>query len=965
MKEVTSKRLAILAACGLVVLLVAVMVAPAMGASAYFWAQIRDGGTAVGQSAGNLNALTATSNDTVLGVASNNPDVTEPIVPTASVVFRSDNATSAVPTWTETSISQVYVSGLFALNNTNIWASGGNAGAPNVFAPDNVTAIYCWNGTGWDRQNVGALQYQLNGAAALSPTQAWVCGNAGDDVGKILWSNGGAYNSGVAGTAWIDDFTDPTGGSPIKGLSAAGNSVWAVGYEASSNDGKIFKRVGHNNWTLQKTVTGNRLYAVKALNDNQAWACGRGGTVLYTNDGGTNWIEATNTPVVTDLNTITATDMNNVWAGGGSGVVWVWNGTNWGADTLLGTGDNVKGSVALDATTVYMGSGSSQRNRVYRGSVTGITTVNPSWGAQTETINVNIAGNNTHFVDGTSEARFSGTGITVNSTDVTDATHATANITIAAGATVGPRDVNVVTGTEIPNPLAGGFTVRAMHTINVVSGNKGSISPAGPVMVMDGDSATFTITPTAGYHIRDVVVDGLSMGDVSTYTFKSVKGNHTIGAAFSNKYDTWYLAEGSSAWGLSAAINITNPSDDSVNAKLTYMLSDGTTKEQTVGLPATSKVTVNPSDTIGESDFSTKVECVQGKTIAVDRAMSWSSSGTQFKGSHSSIGVTAPNTNWYLPEGSSKWGFETWLLIQNPSDVEASCDVTYMIEDVGPKAVNHKIAPKSRATFNMVDEIGEADASIQVASNVGVIPERAMYNAGPESGGSFNKREGHDSIGTTRPAKDFFLAEGTTAWGFTTYVLIQNPDTKAANVTLTFMSNEGALEPMKLTMPARSRKTVRVNDTYPNKDLSIKVSGDKPIIAERSMFWAPGQPTGQEAMHDSIGVSSAHKTWILPDGQVGLPDDVETFTLVQNPNDTDVQIKVSYLKAGGGDPVTFTDTVKANSRKTYNLADSLTDGGSASILVETVTSGKKVIAERAMYIDGRWSGNDTIGGWTD
>ena len=29
------------------------------------------------------------------------------------------------------------------------------------------------------------------------------------------------------------------------------------------------------------------------------------------------------------------------------------------------------------------------------------------------------------------------------------------------------------------------------------------------------------------------------------------------------------------------------------------------------------------------------------------------------------------------------------------------------------------------------------------------------------------RREGHDSIGTTTSATDYFLAEGTTAWGFT------------------------------------------------------------------------------------------------------------------------------------------------------------------------------------------------------
>ena len=80
----------------------------------------------------------------------------------------------------------------------------------------------------------------------------------------------------------------------------------------------------------------------------------------------------------------------------------------------------------------------------------------------------------------------------------------------------------------------------------------------------------------------------------------------------------------------------------------------------------------------------------------------------------------------------------------------------------------------------METDIGAKNASIKVASSIPVIPERAMYRN--------NKREGHDSIGTTTPASDYFLAEGTTAWGFTTWVLIQNPASSASNVTITYMT---------------------------------------------------------------------------------------------------------------------------------------------------------------------------------
>ena len=48
-----------------------------------------------------------------------------------------------------------------------------------------------------------------------------------------------------------------------------------------------------------------------------------------------------------------------------------------------------------------------------------------------------------------------------------------------------------------------------------------------------GGSQTYSITPTLGYHVADVLIDGLSKGPVTTYTFSNIVANHTISATFS------------------------------------------------------------------------------------------------------------------------------------------------------------------------------------------------------------------------------------------------------------------------------------------------------------------------------------------------------------------------------------------------------------------------------------------------
>ena len=191
-----------------VALMTALLLVGATGASAssqYYWANIRMGTYT------NLNGITATDADHVWEAGGT----------TDGQIVSTTNATAATPTWTQHAASEytggnTYLGGIFALDNSHVWASGGNAAT----AAPNTSAILCWDsGSGtWALQNRNGTSYQLNGGAALDSTHAWVCGNATASVGKILYSNGGAYNSGSSGTAWVDDFTDPTGGCPIKGM---------------------------------------------------------------------------------------------------------------------------------------------------------------------------------------------------------------------------------------------------------------------------------------------------------------------------------------------------------------------------------------------------------------------------------------------------------------------------------------------------------------------------------------------------------------------------------------------------------------------------------------------------------------------------------------------------------------------------------------------------------------------------
>jgi hypothetical protein len=74
------------------------------------------------------------------------------------------------------------------------------------------------------------------------------------------------------------------------------------------------------------------------------------------------------------------------------------------------------------------------------------------------------------------------------------------------------------------------FTIGT-YTITSSAGPGGTIAPNGATIVGYGASQDYTITPNAGYQIADVLVDGSSVGPVSSYTFNNVTADHTIARA--------------------------------------------------------------------------------------------------------------------------------------------------------------------------------------------------------------------------------------------------------------------------------------------------------------------------------------------------------------------------------------------------------------------------------------------------
>ncbi len=111
-----------------------------------------------------------------------------------------------------------------------------------------------------------------------------------------------------------------------------------------------------------------------------------------------------------------------------------------------------------------------------------------------------------------------------------DGCHAIADVQVDGGS-VGPVSSYTFTNVTASHTIAASFLVFSF-AITSSAGNGGSIDPLGTLAVECGGNQSFTLAPDACQHVADVVVDGSSVGAVTSYSFANVTADHTIAASF-------------------------------------------------------------------------------------------------------------------------------------------------------------------------------------------------------------------------------------------------------------------------------------------------------------------------------------------------------------------------------------------------------------------------------------------------
>ncbi len=501
-----------------------------------------------------------------------------------------------------------------------------------------------------------------------------------------------------------------------------------------------------------------------------------------------------------------------------------------------------------------------------------------------------------------------------------------------------------------------GRTVTFSADASVSSGH-GTVSPASQ-NVIAGGTATVRITPDAGYRIASVTDNGAPVTVTNPYVINNVTANHDVVVTFApeGKYK-FYFAEGYTGQdAFFEYLCLMNPGTSATTAYITYIFSDGSTRGQDVPIGKTSRATVNVNDIVGpDRNVSVKMSC--DAPIVAERPMYFNYGGA-WTGGHDVIGASSPQSTFYFAEGTTWAGqFDEWLCLMNPGTTETTAHITYMFPDSTTQPQDVKIGATTRTTVKVNDQVGpNRDVSIKIQADAPIVAERPMYF---NYGGLWTG--GHDVVGISAPQSTFYFAEGTTWAGqFDEWLCLMNPEATPTTAHITYMFPDGTTQLKDVKIGATTRTTVKVNDQVgPNRDVSIKIQADAPIVAERPMYFNYGGLwTGG---HDVIGAPSPQSTFYFAEGTTWAGQFDEWLCLM-NPGTSETIAHITYMFPDG---TTQLKDVKigATTRTTVKVNDQVGPDKDVSIKIQ---ADAPIVAERPMYFNygGAWTGGHDVVGYT-
>lgn len=392
----------------------------------------------------------------------------------------------------------------------------------------------------------------------------------------------------------------------------------------------------------------------------------------------------------------------------------------------------------------------------------------------------------------------------------------------------------------------------------------------------------------------------------------------------------WYFAEGN-VRDYVERLSVLNANAGAANVRITLLRQPGPPVIRDVTLAADGRADLVVNNVFSDTtDVPAIVE--SNAPVIAERFMDFGSDIT------AAPGVSQPSRVWYFAEGSTDGDFKTFLLLFNPQSEPVDATITYMKGDgalAPPQAIS--IPPLQRAVVTVADAPGMQGIGFgtRVIAAQPIIAERTMI-FGP--GSTLTTGGVHTTPGVVTLSRQWYFAEGTTQAPFQMWVLVLNPNAQSTNAAVTFLTPDGTSLTRNYAIPPTTRLAINVNEVVPDLGVATTVRADRPVAAERAMYWKDGG-----AGTVAPGAIEPAFTWRFADGRTS--GDYREYLLFSNPNKNQAKVSVDFIQADGRKG---SQTIVMPGGSRYTMAVQLLYPGQTAIAA-TVRSTQPIVAERSLY----------------
>jgi hypothetical protein len=437
------------------------------------------------------------------------------------------------------------------------------------------------------------------------------------------------------------------------------------------------------------------------------------------------------------------------------------------------------------------------------------------------------------------------------------------------------RDVNTQAGTSVSAqvPLAAPASARSSAWYCPGVPVTGVLGDGAIVVANAGDrrlTGTVTVFPDKGESRKTPINVGPSgrsavrLGDVLTATYASalveLDGGEAVAEVVSigplgdtaspctsSASSSWYFAEGVTTRDAAEVLMALNPFPDDAVVDIVFSTEEGIVSPQALtGLLVKGQALT----TINVGDFVQRREQVSASLVArtgrlvVGRMQTFDGTAGR-RGISVALGAASPGPVWYFPEGLVADGQSERFLVYNPSREEAQVEIALALDRGEAEPIRLTVPRESRLTVVAADEtripkgVPHA-ATIRSLEGPEVVVERTIDGIAP------SPRTGVSiALGARLPAKRWATAAGTADENNDQWVIVQNPGTRSAFVTLNLLADGAPVlvgNVSAVEVPAGQRRAFHINDSLKRAATPLLLTATEAVVVERDLYRlrAPG-----------------------------------------------------------------------------------------------------------------------------